>query len=115
MELDTPPFFLITKDFTEEQVSRVQRIKFKTVSRDESSQEYYVYQDNNQLGVEFHLSHTKVPFITAMDACEIHGDKRYSSFAKCLMADAINILNCVLKDEKFNTPKTRTDTNWNKA
>ena len=47
MELDTAPFFLIPKDFTDEQVSRVPRIKFKTVSRDELSQEYFVNQDNN--------------------------------------------------------------------
>ena len=115
MELDTAPFFLINKDFTDEQVSRVPRIKFKTVSRDESSQEYFVHQDNNQLGVEFHLSHVKVPFLTAVEACEISGDKRYSAFAKCLMGDALNVWNCVLKDEKFNTPQKRTNENWPKA
>ena len=91
MELDRTPFWGIERSNTNEDIAKLQKVKFKTTNRDETAQECTVPKDDGEQGAEWSVGVTRMFFLITMEKCGITGPSCFVSFLKCLGGQALQV------------------------
>ena len=86
MELDHIPFWNIERACPANDVTSVQKVKFKTTNHDETAQEYTVSKDDGERGAEWTVRLTQMFYMIAAEQCNIVGPTRFVSFLNRICA-----------------------------